>query len=540
MATRKAARKKTRASGSGTLRAKEGRAGKATIVSYDESLMALAAAAEAAPMPQIPRPATTRFPVDQETFLALKGAAKKTKATMKSGAEVVSDRRSGRTAAPAEMLLAAAPPETAPAALSLLANFPGLPSTGWLPYDATLATGPEHVMVSVNASVGFYAKSGSLILQRSLASWFSSVVTNAKIFDPKVLYDQFARRWVLLAVGLAANPNRSWFLLSISETADPRGRWFNYALDATRDGSTATNNWADYPAIGVDADALYITANMFRFGGAFQYAKLRVIPKAGPYAGGTMRFSDFVKLKNDDGSMAFTIQPCHTFGSPGVEYLVNTLYPSSTRPTQNQLTVWSLRDAATAPRLSRKSVTIAPYSLPPDADQKGGGTPLDTGDIRMLNAVYSGGSVWCVFTTAQTWSGTNRAAFCWLQLRPSENAILQQGIFGARDGSYFYPAIMSDVHGNVIVTFARCSSTEFASVHYSGRTTTDPSGRLRPSVLLKAGVANYLGLDGMGRNRWGDYAGIALDPVDSRQIWLYHGYAAGANLWATQIGAARF
>jgi hypothetical protein len=99
---------------------------------------------------------------------------------------------------------------------------------------------------------------------------------------------------------------------------------------------------------------------------------------------------------------------------------------------------------------------------------------------------------------------------------------------------------MSDVHGNVIVTFARCSSTEFASVHYSGRTTTDPSGRLRPSVLLKAGVANYLGLDGMGRNRWGDYAGIALDPVDSRQIWLYHGYAAGANLWATQIGAARF
>ena len=93
-------------------------------------------------------------------------------------------------------------------------------------------------------------------------------------------------RWVLLAVAFRTNPNASVFLLSVSATANPLGAWRNYALDATKDGTTPTGNWADFPALGVDASALYLTANMFAFGGGFQYAKIRVVPKAGPYSGG--------------------------------------------------------------------------------------------------------------------------------------------------------------------------------------------------------------------------------------------------------------
>lgn len=77
------------------------------------------------------------------------------------------------------------------------------------------------------------------------------------------------------------------------------------------DGSTASNNWADYPALGVDNQALYVTSNMFAFDGGFQYAKIRVIPKAGPYSGGAAPYFDFVRMKNADNTLAFTIQPCH-------------------------------------------------------------------------------------------------------------------------------------------------------------------------------------------------------------------------------------
>jgi hypothetical protein len=530
-----------------TIRGKEGSSGKATAVDFDRSTRGgggLALAVEAPPpvMPQIPRPATTRFPIDVQTFLSLKSRAE-TISPAQTGAEIVSDRRGRRSEAPVAMtaLAAAAPSAAAVAPLQLVSNFPGLPDNGWFPYDAALAAGPEHVMVSINAMVGFYAKSnGGLVMQKTLAQWFSNVVTNAKVFDPKVLYDQFAGRWVLLAVGLATNPNRSWFLLSVSATSDPRGRWFNYALDASRDGTTATNNWADYPGLGVDNQALYITANMFRHGGGFEYAKLRVIPKQKLYAGTAITYSDFVRLSNADGSQAFTVQPCHTFGAPGAQYLVNTLYPTAAQPAQNRLTIWTVTNPVTGPTLTRKTMTIAPYSLPPDADQRGGGTPLDSGDIRVLNAVYSGGSVWCTFTTGHSWSGTNRASCFWLQLKPSVGSILQQGIFGASTGSYFYPSVMADVNGNAILTFARCGTSEFASMYFTGRQTTDPAGQLRASVLLKAGTANYTRLDGSGRNRWGDYTGIGLDPVDSRTIWFYNGYASGGAQFGTQIGAARF
>jgi hypothetical protein len=500
-----------------------------------------ALAAESVEMPRIPRPAKTRYPVDLETYRALKEAAVGASALRKGDAEVVSDKRGRRTevASMLRSLAASGPAAAAPSALTTVSNFGGLPHNGWNPYDGTLAAGPEHVMVAVNERVGFYTKSsGAVVLERSLGSWFRRVVTGAKIFDPKVLYDQYAGRWVLLAMGVATNPLRSWFLLSVSESADPRGRWFNYALDATLDGDTPTNNWADYPGLGVDKDALYVSANMFRLDDRFQYAKLRVIPKKAPYSGGTPTWSDFVRLKNDDGTFAFTVQPCHTYGSPGVLYLVNTWYPTEQRPTRDRLSVWSLRDPLGTPRLTRKTIKIAPYSLPPQAEQKGGGGLLDSGDIRVLNAVYSGGSVWCVFTTAQTWSGTNRASFCWLQLRPSEDSLLQQGIFGARDGSYFYPAVMPDVHGNVVITFSRSSRTEFASMYYTGRETADPAGKLRPSVLVKAGAAHFS--DGNDPSRWGDYSGAALDPADSRTIWIYNGYAATGSTWATQVAAARF
>src|SRR5205807_4358286 len=131
-----------------------------------------------------------------------------------------------------------------------------------------------------------------------------------------------------------------YFLLSISKSADPLGGWWNYKLDATKDGTTATSNWADYPSLGLDNQAIYVTGNMFKFGGNFAYAKVRVLNKAPLLSGGTAAWHDFVKLQNADGSLAFTVQPCHTNGAPGVEYLVNSYFGSAS--SAKQLTLWSL------------------------------------------------------------------------------------------------------------------------------------------------------------------------------------------------------
>jgi hypothetical protein len=488
------------------------------------------------------RPRTTRYPIDMKTFVALKQRAPRTRTGAKAMSTVARDGRLGarrvRGARAARAMLAG-PPPAAPAPVR---EFAGISATGWLPPDCTSAVGPSHVVASVNSSVAVYRKTGgAALLQRTLTVWFANVAANLTIFDPKLLYDQYAGRWVLLAVAVRENPNRSFFLLSVSASGDPLGVWRNYALDAARDGTTQTNNWADYPGLGVDPQALYLTANMFRFNGNFQYAKLRIVPKAGPYSGGPLTFTDFVRLRNRNGTMAFTVTPCHTFGAPGAQFLVNSLYPSLAAPTQNALTLWMVQNPTASPTLTARPVPTSPFGLPPDAAQRGGGTPLDSGDVRVLSAASRGGSVWAALTTQQNWgTGGNVAAIHWFQINATSGTLVQQGIYGTGGLHYFYPALMPDTNGNLIVVFSRSGANEFASARYTGRLATDPLGQLQPSALLRAGVANYTGLDGSGRNRWGDYNGIGIDPTDARTGWFYSMFAAGATAWNTRIGSARY
>ena len=385
--------KKTRKVSSGatgaaaTHRAKTGRAPRGR--EWDPTLPEAQAPAYL-PEVNVPRPYTSRYPISNETFEALKSAAPKAKLP-KVTAELARDKgkKSELSSLPpaAAALAPGSEPVAAPAAS---ANFAGIAATGWLPPDCTMAVGPQHVLASVNSSVAFYSKAGgAALMQKTLTQWFANVVQGLTIFDPKALYDQHAGRWVLLAVAVQnAAPKKSLYLLSISNTSNPLGRWRNYALNAMVDGTTATNNWADFPALGVDNQALYVTSNQFAFGGTFQYAKIRVIPKAGPYSGGAAPFFDFVNMKNQNGSTAFTVQPCHTFGAPQVEYLVNSAFPSG-----NFLTLWQITNlTAATPTLTRKQVTVSPYTLAPNADQSGGAPPLNTGDVRVLHAVFRGDS----------------------------------------------------------------------------------------------------------------------------------------------------
>ena len=466
-------------------------------------------------MPEVnePRPYINRYPIPNEQFQALKEAAPKAKLA-KSTAALARDSAKKKEEISARAMPPAAlepglEPVTAPSGST---NFAGITATGWIPPDCTMAVGPQHVLLSVNSSVAISNKTGgAAVLQRTLTQWFSNVVQGITIFDPKALYDQHAGRWVLLAVAVQNNPRNSFHLLSVSNSANPLGPWRNYRLNAMLDGSTATSNWADYPALGVDNQALYLTSNMFAFGGGYQYAKIRVIPKAGPYSGGAAPYFDFVGMRNANNTIAFTIQPCHTFGAPQVEYLVNSGFPSG-----NVLTLWRITNPTATPTLTRQQLAVSPYSLPPNAEQSGGAPPLNTGDVRVLHAIFRGDSIWAAFTTAHNWGGSsNRASIQWCQVRAAVPTLVQQGVYGAANYHYFYPAPCPDNNGNMTMVFSRSGPSEFGSILYTGRRSTDPLGTLQASALLKAGAAHYSRLDGSGRNRWGDYNGVAADPGES-------------------------
>ena len=441
----------------------------------------------------------------------------------------------------------------APNAPAQITSFNGISFTHFIPPDPVLAAGPTTVILSTNGSVTIRDKTGALVASTSLAGFFSPVMAPGEnAFDPRVLFDTGSNRFFLSAVGKNTNTTCtagtcvSHFFLAVSKTSSPAttgsGDWFFYAFDGTLDGSTPTTNWADFPALGVDSSVVVLTANMFSFSASkFQRTKIRIFDKSVLIAGGAVTWFDFFGMKDPgSGFDSFSLQPALTFGSPGTFFLVSASQTSGSC----DLVVWGIQNPLSSPTLSSKLATAAgTCAIPPNAQQLGGRTPLDTGDTRLLNAVYRNNSLWTAHSILANFGSGNVSAIRWVQLDvgawPGSVGFAQDFSFGADGAWNFYPAVMVDASDNLAVVFARSSAAEFGSARYTGRLATDPANTLQPSALLKAGTANYQNLDNEGRNRWGDYLGIGLDPSDG-SFWLLGEYAVSTSAWGTWVAQVGF
>lgn len=465
------------------------------------------------------------------------------------------DEGSGATqAAPSPE--ASSPPQTAgpePSAPALRINFNGIDFTGSYPPDPVLAAGPSNLVLVTNGSVTIRDKTGALVASTSLATFFSSVrASGENAFDPKVVFDTGSNRFFLLAVGRINNPSCtagtcvSHFFLAVSKTSSPAatgsGDWFFYGFDATLDGSTPTANWADYPDLGLDGSVVVLTANMFTFSsGSFQRAKIRILNKSVLISGGAVTWTDFVGMTDPQtGFSSFTLRPTVTFGAPGTFFLASA---SSTLHSCD-IVVWGIANPLSLPTLSALKATAGgTCDTPPDALQLGGGIPLDTGDKRLYNAVYRNGSLWTAHSIGVDFGSGNVSAIRWVQIGvgawPSSVSLMQDSTFGANGIWYFYPTIMVDGSNNLAVVLARSSASEYGSAYYTGRLATDPPSTLQPSALLKAGMATQSLIDGQGRNRYGDYLGISLDPSNG-SFWILGEYVVTSTAWGTWVGNFTF
>jgi hypothetical protein len=417
----------------------------------------------------------------------------------------------------------------------LVTDFEGITLTPFIPPDPIMAAGPNHLMGLVNTSFAIFSKTGTNLQQISARSWFNNVSPTNNAFDPKVFYDHFVDRWVM--VWIAGDfATYSEILISVSDDSDPSGDWCNFVMRGDVNGSTPDSTGVDYQGVGFDEDAVYVSANNFSMvSGFFSYVKLRIIPKSTLYDPGcpAVTWTDFWDLRDPTftGVTIFTVRPAHTFGTPGVEYLIN----DSPFVTGMTMTLWSLTNPLSpTPTLTGTNVPVASRLVPPDADQLGGSTTLiDVGGPRVRNAVYRDGSIWTAHSVADASGQYARARY--VRIDVTGPTVLEDVAFGADGCWLYYPAIMADTSSNMVMVYNQSCTDEYIGIRYTGRTTMDVG--LQPSAELKAGEANYVLEDGNERNRWGDYSGIALDPADGNRIWMYAEYAkTPANRWGTWFG----
>ena len=419
----------------------------------------------------------------------------------------------------------------------LLQDFAGISMTNSIPPDPHIAVGPNHVLATVNSQFAIWDKEGNLIKNINADNWYSSVLGAPGAFDPQIIYDHYSDRWFMLWDSQDDNLQRAHFLISISDDDDPTGIWYNYALPANVMGSDTVNHWGDYPQIGFDDEAIYINSRQFFFGGGKVYDRIRILNKAEYYAatGGPVTWTDIYDITYP-GSAARpdVIHPVIMYSTASEYYFLHGL-----RTGGNMVTLYRLTNPLTSPVLTGVNVPTTSYSMAPNANQLGGGSPLieSNGSHIKTAPVYRDGFIWYSHSVRHPATITS-ASLRYGKINVSTNTVVEEATFGAIDQWYIYPTITVDKDQNIAISYTRTSLTEYAGAFYTTRLASDPPG-LTGSTLLKEGAGNYVVTFGGTRNRWGDYLGIYLDPVTESNIWMLTEYAAATNTWGTWIGEIR-
>jgi len=413
-----------------------------------------------------------------------------------------------------------------PLAPNVGTNFIGMVPTVWIPYDAALAVGPSHIVVMTNSQWVVFDRNGNVVRAvTQFPTWWPNGVGGGA-FDPKCFYDPVGGRFVIMAVSQSTAPNASKYHISVSQTGDPTGNWNTYDFDARLDGTTNTNNWSDFPGLGYDDNAVYITSNQFTFSDVFQYAKIRVLSKAQLYAGAAATYTDFVnaQLRNADSSQVFTVQPARTLSSTSSEYFLNTNSNSN-----NTVTLWRVDGAPAIPTLVRQAtLSVGVFAVPPDAVQQGTATLVATNDDRMYDVAWRSGVIHGAFGE----SFSSRAAIRYFRADTTGNTVLKDITYTQAGVHYYFPAVTDDAAGNMYMFMSRSGSSEFASMYATGMQPADSA--IQPSALIKAGTSTNTS------GRWGDYNAIANDPADNLNVIGFGGWANVSNKWATWVSNATY
>ena len=156
--------------------------------------------------------------------------------------------------------------------LSIGTNFTGAgigQSGGFIPPDTQGAAGPTQLVETINNSFSVFSKTGALISQTSLDSFFNTAlaaggggtVTNFS-YDPRIIYDEQSQRFFVAGDD---NPDlANSFIIAVSNSSDATAGWKAWKVASDPTGQY----WMDFPTLGINSVGVYLAGNMFPISGS--------------------------------------------------------------------------------------------------------------------------------------------------------------------------------------------------------------------------------------------------------------------------------
>ena len=376
--------------------------------------------------------------------------------------------------------------------------------------------------------------------------------------DPRVLYDALSGRWFAAYISYhdsIISTDQGELEIAVSETGDPAGAWDLYF-------TSFANIAPDYPGLGVTDDKVTVSFDLYDIDGppgavtpgcspttGFCGAQTAVLQKSDLLAGVDVPAS--VSLPAD--LTRATVRPARSLSAVDDQYLTTwsltsfdemlvmriTGTPAAHDVAEAAVTTLTTLDHESPPP-SRTSGTGECIVVTDSGEQHFGSPPcIDSGDGRMLDAVWRNNRLWASATAACAPAGDDATRSCAHLVEVATEgtpSLMQDIMFGAPGDYYSWPALTTDASGNVFVSLTRTNTDVFAEARATGRQAGDPPNTMTGSVLLRAGdVAHDSG-------RWGAYLGAATDPDDTGCAWLAGEYAkdTGGSNWGTYIAAVSY
>ena len=432
------------------------------------------------------------------------------------------------------------------------------------PPDTQIAAGPDVLVEMVNANLTVWSKTGTRLAQADLNAFYGAPAGYG-VTDPRVLYDRNSGRFIASAVAIAdTQANNSWnsfVYVAVSQTSDPRGTWAKQALKST------SAVLIDQPKVGTSDDKITLDWSEWIKPGCdtnnptfacFIGEVFSVVDKADMLVGGP----GYEYLSGRD-TFHYAVVPVQALSSTTTQYmtynnadpffLVENQCGQPNPPNQYGAcpTIGILSITGSA-RSNTIAITEADRptgssTIPPNAVQLGSAGLIDTGDNRLLTAVWQTNQLWTSSTEGNNCPVANPngapqfSCLKIMEVLTDTSPMSVQHEYTLWSGDYSYhPGISLDDAGDVFAVFSRSSSTTYPSAWMTGLPVSTPNN-WSTYAQLKAGTGPYDSRTSCGgHNRWGDYSGASVDGGDPTDVWVAGEYAvndpARNCTWATAIG----
>ncbi len=406
-------------------------------------------------------------------------------------------------------------------------SFAGLAAAPTGPYteppDPWVAVGPDHLVQAVNTTLRFSSRNGSLLFDVSFANFFLEPPTEVGDSDPRVLYDAANGRWI--ASELSWDCGVGNVRMAVSNTSDPTAGWLVWDF-------AFTGSLPDYPGLGFSADKIVFTANHFALNagsctvGSFTSADVYAVDWTSVLGGGSISSTYWAPVT---GSFAW--RPAANLTADSTIHLIamgpadQVIYGTITGTNASGNLAISAADLTTAGVLSA-------FETPPIPQDPLGPLGPVAVDGRPTDAIWQAGNVWFVSTYPHSYdSGTTyQDAVRITELNTTGSvSLVQDMLLGVSGFDAYMGGIGLSQAGGLYAVYTESNSLNYASLYAAFQGPQGPIGDVQGYRLLAAGQAGYLGV------RWGDYVGVATDPVDPYAVWQAGEYANAVGLWSTHV-----